>query len=65
MRKNLYLILTILSTMNVVYTFLSDAEVGDFFGLQVDIWVYRFVWILLTVLFFKTYFNLRKASIEK
>lgn len=65
MRKNLYLVLTILSAMNVVYTFLSDADAGDFFGFQVDIWVYRLLWLLFTALFFKTYFNLRKASTEK
>jgi hypothetical protein len=65
MRKNLYLILTILSAVNVVYTFFSDATNGDFFGFQVDIWTYRLVWVLFTALFFKTYFNLRKASTEK
>lgn len=65
MRKNLYLILTILSVMNVGYTFFSDAASGDFFGFQVDIWVYRLVWILFAALFFKIYFNLRKTSTEK
>lgn len=65
MRKNLYLILTILSAVNLVYTFFSDAANGDFFGFQVDIWTYRLVWVLFTALFFKTYFNLRKASTEK
>ena len=65
MRKNLYLILTILSAVNLLYTFFSDATNGDFFGFQVDIWTYRLVWVLFTALFFKTYFNLRKASTEK
>lgn len=65
MRKNLYLILTILAVVNVVYTFFSGAAHGDFFGFKVDIWIYRLVWALFAALFFKTYFNLRKASTEK
>jgi hypothetical protein len=65
MRKNLYLILTILSVVNLVYTFFSEATNGDFFGFEVDIWTFRFIWALLSVLFFKTYYNLRNASTEK
>ncbi len=65
MRKNLYLILTILSLVNLVYTFFSEATNGDFFGFQVDIWMYRFVWAILVVLFFKTYVKLRNNSTEK
>ena len=65
MRKNLYLILTILSVANFVYTFFSDTANADFFGFQVDIWTYRFIWALFAALFFKTYFNLRKNSTEK
>ena len=65
MRKNLYLILTILSVANLVYTFFSDTTNGDFFGFQVDIWTYRLIWALFAALFFKTYYNLRKASTEK
>lgn len=65
MRKNLYLILTILSVANIGYTFLSDATYGDFFGFEVDIWTYRLVWAFFAILFFKTYYNLRKDSTEK
>lgn len=65
MRKNLYLILTILSVINVGYTFFSDAVNGDFFGFKVDIWIYRLVWTLFAALFFKVYFNLKKSSTER
>ena len=65
MRKNLYLILAVLSTINLAYSFLGSNVKGDFFGYQVNIWVYRMVWVFLTFLFFRTYFILRKASTEK
>jgi hypothetical protein len=65
MRKNLYLILTILSVANLVYTFFSEATNGSFFGFEVDIWTFRLIWALWSAVFFKTYYNLRKASTEK
>ena len=65
MRKYLYLILGIVSVLNVVYSFFSEATQGDFFGIEVNIWVYRLIWFLLIGYFFKTYMNLREQSIEK
>lgn len=65
MRKNLYLILGILSTINFVYSFFGNAISAEFFGFQVDIWVYRLIWVLLTTLFFRTYFNLRNNTTQK
>ncbi|AIM60747.1 hypothetical protein IX49_09520 [Cellulophaga lytica] len=55
MRKTILIIGIALALVNVVYSFMRDAETVPFFGKDINIWVYRLIWAFMAVLIFNAY----------
>ncbi|TVZ07704.1 hypothetical protein JM80_0178 [Cellulophaga sp. RHA_52] len=55
MRKTILIIGVALALVNVVYSFMRDAETVLFFGKDINIWVYRLIWAFMAVLIFNAY----------
>ncbi len=53
MKKYVSLILAIIIIIDVIVSFVKDKGVENVFGIEMDIWVYRFLWSLLAFLLIK------------
>ncbi|WP_343486199.1 hypothetical protein [Allomuricauda sp. d1] len=62
--KYLNLVVGILALINVVYTFFSESETSTFFGMEISIWLYRLIWLILAALCFYGYYT-RKVADQK
>ncbi|MFT5761556.1 MAG: hypothetical protein ACI8WA_000671, partial [Polaribacter sp.] len=47
MKKYVSLILASIIIIDVIVSFVKDKGVENVFGIEMDIWVYRFLWSLL------------------
>lgn len=61
--KNIFLIAGILSTVLLIGYF-SETEPHKIFGLEINIWIVRLFWALITVSNFSTYFKMKKSEAE-
>jgi uncharacterized membrane protein len=55
MNKYVSLVLAVIITADVVMSFVNDKAVENVFGIEVNVWVYRFLWSLLAFLLAKTF----------
>lgn len=55
MRKILLIVGMLIALLTLIYSFISNATTGQFFGLEMNIWIYRLVWLALFGLIFKDY----------
>lgn len=67
MKKYVSLILAIIIIIDVIVSFVKDKGVENVFGIEMDIWVYRFLWSLLAFLLMKGFLKELKneKTIEK
>lgn len=62
MKKYVSLIIGILAIINLVYGFVSDQQTGSIFGIDMNIWVYRGVWLLIAFLSFSDFYKASKKN---
>ncbi|MCL5245789.1 MULTISPECIES: hypothetical protein [Cellulophaga] len=55
MRKTILIIGGTLALANVAYSFFRDTETVFFFGKDVNIWLYRLIWLFMAVLILNAY----------
>ncbi len=60
--KYLNLVFGFLALINVIYTFFSDAQTGRLFGMDINIWLYRLIWLALALAFFNSYRKRKNAE---
>ncbi len=47
MRKTLSIIGMIIAIITIVSSFIKNQDTGHMFGFEMDIWVYRLIWLAL------------------
>lgn len=62
MRKTLSIIGMVLALITIVYSFYGMGDTGRFFGYEMDIWMYRLIWIALFGVILNGYLKERKNS---
>ena len=62
--KNKYvtLVLGIIAAINVIYSFFGNNETGTIFSFELNIWLYRLVWVGVTFGFFLEYSKILKRE---
>ena len=55
MNKYVNLILSVIIIADVVMSFVNDKAVESVFGIEMNVWVYRFLWITLALLLAKSF----------
>ena len=61
MKNKLFsLILGIIALIQVIYSFFNDATTDRILTFEINIWLYRFVWFLVTIGFFYDYYRSSK-----
>ena len=63
MRSNKWnLVWSVIGTLVVVMTFVNSSSATIVFGIEIDIWVYRGLWSLITVSSFVSYLKRKKEE---
>ena len=63
MRSNKWnLVWSVIGTLVVVMTFVNSSSASIVFGIEIDIWVYRGLWSLITVASFVSYLKRKKEE---
>ena len=63
MRSNKWnLVWSVIGTLVVVMTFVNSSSATIVFGVEIDIWVYRGLWSLITVASFVSYLKRKKEE---
>jgi len=63
MRSNKWnLVWSVIGTLVVVMTFVNSSSATTVFGIEIDIWVYRGLWSLITVASFVSYLKRKKEE---
>ena len=63
MRSNIWnLVWSVIGTLVVVMTFVNSSSATIVFGIEIDIWVYRGLWSLITVASFVSYLKRKKEE---
>ena len=65
MKKYWNLAFGVLGIIIVSNTFLKDLSVKEVFGFEINIWVYRAIWILITISSLYDFFVKQKESNQK
>lgn len=55
MRKTFLIIGMVLALLNVTYSFFRTEDTAILFGIEMNIWVYRFIWFAMAALLFNGY----------
>lgn len=63
MNKYVSLVLAVIIAADVVMSFINDKAVENVFGIEMNVWVYRFLWSALAFFLVKGY--LKQSKIEK
>ena len=61
MNKLISILVVLLAISNIIYSFWKNPPYERFFGFEINTWVYRLFWILLTIIIFYNLFN-KKAK---
>lgn len=56
----LHLIIAIIAMVNIIYSFMKVSDTEHFFGIEINIWVYRLIWLGLGALSLLNYLKLKK-----
>ncbi len=63
MRSNKWnLVWSVIGTLVVVMTFVNSSSATIVFGIEIDIWVYRGLWSVITVASFVSYLKRKKEE---
>lgn len=65
MKKYWNLVFGVLGIIIISNTFLKDLSVKEVFGFEINIWVYRAIWILITISSLYDFFVKQKVSNQK
>jgi len=60
MDKIASIIFGIIAVGNVIYSFWKYSDSTEFFGLEVNVWIYRIFWSLIAIYMFYDKFNKKK-----
>ena len=61
MNKNFWnLAIGIIAIINIGYTFIKPTATERFFGIEVDIWIYRLIWLVVAFFSINQYLKLKK-----
>jgi ABC-type thiamin/hydroxymethylpyrimidine transport system permease subunit len=62
MRKATSIIGMIIAVVTIVYSFFAMGDTGQFFGYEMNIWVYRLIWLALFGIILMGYIRDSKKS---
>ncbi len=62
MRKYINYIFAIIATAIVVYTFVGEDRQFDIFGIEMNVWIYRMIWVLIAVSSFYRAYNMKNEE---
>lgn len=57
MKKYISLVIGILAIINIVSGFVNHQGSGSIFGIEMNIWVYRGVWMLIAAISFTDFYK--------
>ena len=60
MKKYISLIVVVLAGINLVSGFINNQESASIFGVEMNIWLYRGIWILIGVVSFLDFYKATK-----
>mgnify|MGYP000277050053 FL=1 len=60
--KIIYIFLSILAIGNIAYSFFGEMESPTFIGQEINIWLYRLIWVGFAVLFTTKFFQLKNRK---
>ncbi len=55
MKKYIGIILAVIILIDVIMSFVNEKDVENVFGIDVNVWVYRFLWSLLAFLLARSF----------
>jgi len=64
MRKIIFIVGIVIALSNVIYSFFGMNETAKLFGFDIDIWMYRLIWLFLAVIMFKAYKKESKKRVD-
>ena len=64
MKKYLYLVLGILGVINVFDSFFGGDQTDNILWIEVDIWIYRLFWAIISIVLLFDFFQRKKAEKE-
>ena len=62
MKKNFYLIVGLIGMAYVINSFFTDKTTDEILFIELNIWFYRLIWGVMSVLLLANYYALRKAD---
>ncbi|MDV7137681.1 hypothetical protein R3X28_02285 [Maribacter sp. TH_r10] len=62
MRKTISIIGMLLALVIIVSSFLKNEDTGQFFGYEINIWLYRLIWLVLFGIILNGYLKESKNS---
>ena len=62
MSRILFLVVGLVSATNVIESFIGDLERVTIIGFEVNIWIYRIFWSIISIWIFYDYFKIRKIE---
>ena len=62
MNKIASIIFGIIAIGNVIYSFWKYSDSTEFFGFEVNVWIYRIFWSLIAIYMFYDKFNKKKVN---
>ena len=57
MRKTILIIGMAVALLNVIYSFFGTGDTGKIFGFEMNIWIYRLIWLALSGVMLIQYLN--------
>lgn len=61
MSKIVTLIVVIIAVANVIYSFFGNSDTEQIFGFEMNIWIYRIIWIVIGIGVSYDYFKKNKT----
>ncbi|MEP2056512.1 MAG: hypothetical protein ABJJ05_01815 [Maribacter litoralis] len=62
MRKAIFIIGMVIAIIEIAYSFVSTSETGQFFGIDMNIWIFRLIWVALFGVVFNGYLKESKKG---
>ncbi|WP_299781688.1 hypothetical protein [uncultured Formosa sp.] len=62
MNKLTLILVLLLSLSNIIYSFWGNQESDQIFGIEMNIWIYRLVWIFVIIGISYDYFKKKKTE---
>ena len=62
MRKAIFIIGMVIAIIEIAYSFVSNSETGQSFGIDMNIWIFRLIWVALFGVVFNGYLKESKKG---